>query len=73
MSMQRIGRCSICGGDVMAWHGVWMATIPPPPAKCASCGAIPAGADDTIEMVPYRGTGMYRVTWTSKPESEVAG
>lgn len=37
-----IGTCSLCGGDVVGHSGVWMATIPPPPARCSSCGATEA-------------------------------
>lgn len=33
---QRIGTCSLCGGDVVGFRGAWGATIPPPPDKCSS-------------------------------------
>ena len=46
---QRVGTCSLCGGDVMGFRGTWGATIPPPPDRCASCGAVVRG--DVIEMV----------------------
>lgn len=49
MSEQRIGVCSICGGEVVGYRGAWMATIPPPPDRCTSCGAVRAA--DVIEMV----------------------
>lgn len=45
----RIGTCSLCGGDVMGWSGLWMSVTPPPPPKCNSCGAVTRG--DVIEMV----------------------
>jgi hypothetical protein len=47
---QRIGSCSICGGDVVGWYGIWMSVIPPPPPKCTRCGA--ETADDVIQMAP---------------------
>lgn len=34
-----IGSCSICGGDVVKYMGVWMSILPPPPATCRDCGA----------------------------------
>jgi len=45
---QRVGSCSICGGDVMGIRGAWYSVNPPPPDKCSSCGAVAAG--DIIEM-----------------------
>lgn len=45
----RIGRCSICGGDVVGETGAWGSVLPPPPARCESCGAWPKG--EVIEMV----------------------
>lgn len=53
MSEQTIGRCSICGGDVVGHVGAWWATIPPPPAKCSQCGAVEARGP-VIQMVPTR-------------------
>jgi hypothetical protein len=50
---QRIGSCSLCGGDVYGHVGPWWGTIPPPPPTCGSCGAV-ARSDDTIEMVRPR-------------------
>ena len=50
---QVIGRCSICGGEVVGHVGAWWATIPPPPAKCSSCGAVEARGP-VIPMVPAR-------------------
>lgn len=46
---QRVGSCSICGGDVMGYRGVWMAITPPPPDRCSRCGAV--RSDDVIPMV----------------------
>lgn len=46
----KIGKCSICGGAVMAWEGIWMSINPPPPPECSSCGAHPKGASNIIEM-----------------------
>ena len=48
----RVGTCSLCGGDVMGFRGVWMATFPPPPDECSSCGAVPAYNNDIIPMTP---------------------
>lgn len=46
---QRIGKCSLCGGDVVGYVGVWMSVSPPPPPRCTSCGA--GLASDVIPMV----------------------
>lgn len=51
---QRIGTCSLCGGDVTGWFGVWGAVVPPPPPSCEWCGAVPKGSTDVIEMEPAR-------------------
>lgn len=58
MSQQVIGKCSICGGDVVAWQGVWHGVNPPPGPKCTNCGAVPKYSADgtTIPMVPAGGT-----------------
>lgn len=45
---QRIGTCSLCGGNVVGFVGAWLAVVPPPPPKCTSCGAVAAG--DIIQM-----------------------
>jgi len=45
---QRVGSCSICGGDVVGFRGVWGAVIPPPPDSCTSCGA--KNSNDVIQM-----------------------
>ena len=50
MSQQRVGTCSICGGDVMGVRGVWMSTEPPLTDTCARCGAV--SCTDIILMVP---------------------
>lgn len=52
MPEQRIGSCSICGGDVVAWVGGWMGVIPPPATHCTSCNA--KTRDDVVQMVPPR-------------------
>lgn len=36
---QRIGSCSLCGGDVMGWVGAWASVQPPPSPHCVGCGA----------------------------------
>lgn len=47
---QRVGTCSLCGGDVVGVRGVWMCIHPPPPDRCTSCGAV--SRTDVIDMVP---------------------
>lgn len=44
----RVGTCSLCGGDVVGFRGIWMSVCPPPPDKCTSCGAV--AASDVIPM-----------------------
>ena len=47
-----IGRCSICGGDVVIpMH--WSAVVPPVPT-CTSCGATKRRRLPTVEMEPPR-------------------
>jgi len=62
--MQRIGTCSLCGGDVMRHDGAWWGTVPPPGPACASCGAVPAA--DVIEMARplHAATSTANVPWT---------
>jgi len=50
---QRVGTCSICGGDVMGIRGGWWSILPPPPDECAGCGAVAGG--DVIPMTPRPG------------------
>lgn len=63
---QRVGTCSICGGDVTGFRGAWMATIPPPPDECTSCGAV--SATEVIQMAPrprrFLGINTYPQTTT---------
>ncbi len=49
---KRIGSCSICGGDVMAYTGAWFSVNPPPPPECSKCGA--TTSDDVIDMTPLK-------------------
>ena len=49
---QKIGRCSLCGGDVVAFRGAWGGITPPPPARCSSCGAVEDDGLPTIKMQP---------------------
>jgi len=55
---QRVGTCSICGGDVVGHRGAWFAVVPPPPDTCTQCGA--TTRSNVIEMVPRR-------PWRSRP------
>lgn len=45
---QRVGTCSLCGGDVYGHRGAWMSVTPPPVDTCSACGAVAAA--DVIEM-----------------------
>lgn len=47
---QRVGTCSLCGGDVMGHRGAYWSVIPPPPDHCVSCGAVRADQDPVIPM-----------------------
>jgi hypothetical protein len=52
MPEQRIGACSICGGEVIGWVGPLWSTAPPPPPRCKNCGAVSAAHDPVIPMRP---------------------
>lgn len=55
--MQRVGTCSICGGDVMGFRGrAWEGIQSPPRDTCSKCGAI--RADDIIQMAKPQGQGL---------------
>ena len=58
---QRVGSCSICGGDVTGFRGPWMGVTPPPPDECSQCGAV-AGAD-VIRMTPRPGASPTRTVY----------
>lgn len=45
---ERVGTCSLCGGDVIGVRGGWWATTPPPPDTCRGCGAV--ARHDVITM-----------------------
>ena len=45
---QRVGICSLCGGDVRGYRGPWAGVGPPPPDRCSVCGAY--AANEVIEM-----------------------
>jgi hypothetical protein len=47
---ERVGTCSLCGGDVMGHRGAYWSVVPPGPDECSSCGAVRGG--DVIEMTP---------------------
>ena len=49
MPETKIGICSLCGGDVVAYEGAWYGVQPPPPPKCTGCGA--KKAENVIKMV----------------------
>lgn len=59
---ERIGTCSICGGEVIGHRGAWWGVIPPDPDECSGCGAV--RAESVIQMVP-RPSGSPR-RWTYK-------
>lgn len=47
--MKIIGKCSICGGNVIVpefWHGIY-----PPIPKCDSCHAV---KEDNLPIIPMR-------------------
>lgn len=67
MSEQRIGTCSLCGGDVRGYVGAWWGITPPPPAKCVSCNAVVA--TDVIPMVRPAGWHGLPTTITQSPPS----
>jgi hypothetical protein len=50
--MNCLGTCSLCGGRVMAFEGVWGSVLPPPPPRCESCGGTVAAYGPVIPMVP---------------------
>lgn len=52
MSEQRVGTCSLCGGNVYGTQGAYWSILPPPPDHCVDCGAVAAGQSDVIPMVP---------------------
>ena len=47
---QRIGSCSICGGDVFGHRGPWWSVNPPPPDRCMQCNAV--AQSDIVKMYP---------------------
>jgi hypothetical protein len=47
-----IGTCSLCGGDVVAYEGIWMSVLPPPPPTCSGCRAVKRGTKPVIDMEP---------------------
>ena len=53
MGKERVGTCSICGGDVMGIRGGWWSILPPPPDTCSECDAVSGG--DVVPMVPRPG------------------
>lgn len=50
MSEQRVGTCSLCGGDVIGIRGGWWSVSPAPSDRCTGCGAV--AKSDVIEMHP---------------------
>ena len=69
--LQRVGTCSLCGGDVMGVRGAWWSVLPPPPDECSSCGAV--ARRDIIDMVPrprFGGPGT-NTTWTTSTDIRI--
>lgn len=60
---QRLGICSLCGGEVYGHLGPWWGLVPPPPATCRSCGGVQAGS--IIPMVPRGPRAICDLTTTS--------
>jgi hypothetical protein len=58
---QRVGTCSLCGGDVMGIRGAWWSVLPPPPDHCSACGAVSA-----YDVIP-----MFRPTHAPAPVAPV--
>lgn len=48
MSYTVMGKCSLCGGEVIL-HDVWASTVPQKP-RCATCGATAKPPQNVIEM-----------------------
>lgn len=53
MPLQRIGECSLCGGDVLAEVAPYGET-PPTIPECATCGAVSDFHSPVIPMRPKR-------------------
>ena len=51
---QRVGTCSLCGGDVMGYRGMWHSILPPPPDHCASCWAVSASDVVAMRRIPVQ-------------------
>ncbi len=60
---QRVGTCSICGGDVVGFRGAWWSILPPPPDVCSQCGG--RSKSDVVEMVPAGPRHAQRAAYTS--------
>ena len=73
---QCIGTCSLCGGQVMAYVGLWGSILPPPPPTCSQCGAVSAAsAPPVIPMVPapQRIPSFFTITMSGTNPAEVEG
>lgn len=57
MTTRKIGTCSLCGGNVLAYTGPWASVSPPPEPCCASCNAVVAD-EPVINMRP-RNAGRF--------------
>lgn len=58
MSYQVIGKCSLCGGEVVL-DDHWMATVPQKP-YCRSCHATARPPQNVIDMEPPSKGNVYR-------------
>lgn len=45
--MDKIGKCSLCGGEVVGDDGAWFGK-PPPPSYCLGCGATSKRTPDNV-------------------------
>jgi len=68
--MQCVGICGHCGGQVMAYEGLWGSITPPPPPTCSSCSYTTEGSQPSVlPMEPPRYGDFNH--WPGAPQSRV--